>query len=119
MFEQRERKVHQIHLLTVNFKVWGVAHVLFAITCSVFFKVRFYCHTSTKEARPSRILVRNLLIEGNCRNESVEMLKMFPLQLQAMINQYTACGFFAPNLRIFASVVSVIASYIIIVVQIK
>jgi len=36
-----------------------------------------------------------------------------------MKTQYTACGFFSLNLRLFTSVVSVIASYIIIMIQIR
>jgi hypothetical protein len=63
--------------------------------------------------------VQKLLLEGNCRNECVEELKIFSLQLQVMKNEYSACGFFSLNLKLFASVVSVIVSYIIIMVQIK
>jgi hypothetical protein len=36
-----------------------------------------------------------------------------------MTIQYTACGFFSLNLKLFTTIVSVIASYIIIMVQIK
>jgi hypothetical protein len=109
-----------LYEVLVNFKVWGVAHVGSAIMyCVFFFKVTFYCHTATNEAMSSRILVQKLLLEGNCRNECVKELKMFSLQLQVMGNEYTACGFFALNLSLFASVVSVIFSYIIIMVQIK
>jgi hypothetical protein len=85
----------------------------------LFFKVTFFCHTATNEARSSRILVQKLLLERNCRNECVKVLKIFSLQLQAMTNEYTACGFFSLNLSLFTSVVSVIASYIVIMVQIK
>jgi len=103
-----------------NFKGWGIANVLYAIICCVFFfEVMFYCHTATNEARSSRIVVQKLLLEGNCRNECVKQLKMFSLQLQEMTIQYTACGFFTLNLKLFASVVSAIVSYIIIMVQIK
>jgi hypothetical protein len=63
--------------------------------------------------------VEKLLVEGNCRNECVEELKMFSLQLQAMTNEYTAGGFFSLNLNLFTSVVSVVASYFVILVQIK
>jgi hypothetical protein len=84
-----------------------------------FFKVTLFCHTGMNEARSSRILVEKLLLEGNCRNECLKELKMFSLQLQAMKNEYTACGFFPLNLRLFTSVVSLIASYIVILVQIK
>jgi hypothetical protein len=106
--------------LLIDFKVWGVSNAVYAITCSVlFFNVTLVCHTATKEARFSRILVQKLLIEGNCRNECVNLLKMFSLQLQVMKIEYTACGFFTLNLKLFASVVSVIVSYIIIMVQNK
>ena len=44
---------------------------------------------------------------------------MYSLQLQIMKNEYTTCGVFALNLRIFANVVSVIVSDIIIMEQIK
>jgi hypothetical protein len=85
----------------------------------LFFKLTLFCHTATNKARSASILVQKLLLKGNCRNECVNQLKMFSLQLQIMKTQYTACGFFSLNLRLFASVVSVIASYIIIMVQVK
>jgi hypothetical protein len=44
---------------------------------------------------------------------------MFSLQMQVMTNKYTACGFCSLNFSLFASVVTVIVSYIIIMVQIK
>jgi len=112
--------VYFLYKALFNFKDWGIANAVYAIIYSVFFfKVTFYCHTTTNEARSSRIVVHKLLIQGNCRNECVKQLKMFSLQLQEMTNEYTACGFFSLNLKLFASVVSAIISYIIIMVQIK
>ena len=67
----------------INFKLVGLEDVVYAITYSVlFFKVTLFCHTSTNEARPSSIWVQKLLLEGNCRKECVEELKMFSFQLQ-------------------------------------
>jgi hypothetical protein len=104
----------------INFKFMGLTDVVYAVTCLVlFFKLTLFCHTATKEARSSSILVQKLLLEGNCRSECVNQLKMFSLQLQIMKTQYTACGFFSLNLRLFASVISVIATYITIMVQIN
>jgi hypothetical protein len=104
----------------INFKVVGLADAVYITTYSVlFFKVAYFCHTATNEARSSRILLQKLLLGGNCRIECVEELKMFSLQLQEMTIEYTACGFFLLNLSLFASVVSVIASYILLMVQIK
>ena len=109
-----------LYRVLFNFKEWGIANAVFAIIyCVFFFKVTFYCHTATNEARSSRIVVQKLLLEGNCRIECVKQLKMFSLQLQEMTNEYTACGFFTLNLKLFASVVSAIVSYVIIIVQIK
>ena len=103
----------------IDFKVTGLRNVVYVTTYSVlFFKVTLFCHTATNEGRSSTILVQKLLLEGNCRSECVNQLKMFSLQLQIMKTQYTACGFFSLNLRPFASVISVIVSYIIIMVQI-
>ena len=102
------------------FNMFGGLDLIYGITFMVlFFKVTFFCHTATNKARSSRILVEKLLLEGKCRNESVKQLKMFSLQLQAMKSEYTACGFFSLNLRLFISIVSVIATYIVILVQIK
>jgi hypothetical protein len=103
-----------------KFNWWGVTYIEYTIMCSaMMFKVTLFCHTATNEARSSRILVQKLLLEGNCTNECVEELKMFSLQLQVMKNEYTACGFFSLNLRLFTTVVSLIVSYIVIFVQIK
>jgi len=104
----------------IRFQRLGVTNVLYAITYSMFFfSVTLICHRGTKEASSSSILVQKLLLEGNCRYECVEELKLFSLQLQIMTIEYTACGFFSLNLSLFASVVSVIISYIVIMVQVK
>ena len=112
--------LYTLYQVLVNFNGWGVANVAYAVMYFVFFfKVKFFCHTATNEARSSRILVQKLLLEGNCRNECVKELKMFSLQLHVMTSEYNICGFFSLNLKLFASVVSVIVSYVIIMVQIK
>jgi len=109
-----------LYEVLIYFNVWGVEDLIYGVMFMVLFlKLTFFCHTATNEARSSRILVQKLLLEGNCRNECVKELKMFSLQLQAMTNQYTACGFFSLNLSLFTSVFSVILSYIVILVQIK
>jgi hypothetical protein len=114
------RVVFCVYELLISFNKWAAEDLTYSIAFMVLFlKVTFFCHTTTNEARSSRIVVEKLLLEGNCRNECVKELKMFSLQLQAMKNEYTACGFFSLNLRVFASVVSAIASYVVILVQIK
>jgi hypothetical protein len=112
--------VFSLYEALISFKVWGITDVLYAITYSMFFfSVTLICHRCTKEASSSSILVQKLLLRGYCRNENAEELKLFSLQLQVMTIEYTACGFFSLNLSLFASVVSVIVSYIVIMVQIK
>jgi hypothetical protein len=100
--------------------MWRVVNMTYTIMLSaLFFIVTYFCHTAANEAFSSGILVQKLLVEGNCRNECVNSLKMFSFQLQVMKIEYTACGFFSVNLSLFVSVVSVIVSYIVIMVQIK
>jgi hypothetical protein len=109
-----------VYQALINFDERGVEDTIYAIAFMVlFFRVAFLCHTATNEAKSSRILVQKLLLEGNCRNECVEELKMFSLQMQEMTKEYTACGFFSVNLSLFTTVVSVIVSYIVILAQIK
>jgi hypothetical protein len=50
----------------VNFKLVGVAAVLYVGTYSVFLKVTFHCHTDKNKARTLRSLVEKLLLEGKC-----------------------------------------------------
>jgi hypothetical protein len=103
-----------------KFNEWGVTDIAYAITCSALvFKITLFCDTGANEARTSSILVQKMLLLGNCRIECVEELKIFSLQLQVMKNQYTACGFFSLDLRLFTTVVSVILSYIVIMIKIK
>ena len=112
--------VFALYEALTNFESWGGEDTASGLTCLLLlFKVTFVCHTATNEARSSRILVQKLLLEGNCSNECVKEFKMFSIQLQVMKNEYTACGFFTLNLKLFTTVVSVIASYITIMVQIK
>jgi hypothetical protein len=112
--------VFTLYQVLINFdESWGLNLTYVLMCTALFFKVTLFCHTATNEARSSRIVVEKLLLGRNCRNEIIEELKMFSLQLQAMTNQYTACGFFSLNLKFFTCVVSAIASYIVIMVQIK
>jgi len=114
------RVVFCLYEVLISYNKWAGEDLTHGIAFMVlFFKVTFFCHTTTNEAMSSRILVEKLLLEGNCRNENIEELGMFFPQPQAMKNMYTACGFFSLNLSVFTSVVSVIASYIVILVQIK
>jgi hypothetical protein len=109
-----------IYEALISFEVLGVEDITYTISYSVlFFKVMYFCHTAENESRSSGILVQKLLLGGNSRNECVNVLKMFSDQLQVMKIDYTACGFFSLNLSLFASVFSVIASYIVIMVQLK
>jgi hypothetical protein len=109
-----------LYEILINLEGWGVADIVYGITCSVLiFKIIFYCHSATNEARSSRILLQKLILEGNCRNECVKELKMFSVQLQVMKFEYTACGYFSLNLRLFTTFVSVTVSYFIVMVQIK
>jgi hypothetical protein len=111
--------VFTLYETLISFNMFGITNVLYAITYSMFFFiVTLICHRGTKEASSSSILVQKLLLEANCRNESLKELKLFSLQLQVMTIEYTACGFFSLNLSLFASVVSVIVSYIVIMVQV-
>jgi hypothetical protein len=63
--------------------------------------------------------VKKLILEANWRNECVKELKNVYLQLLVMEIEYTACELFSQHLNPFAGVVSVIASYIVIMGQIK
>jgi hypothetical protein len=104
----------------IDFDLWGVADAVYAMAYSVlFFKVTLFCPTATSEARSSSILVQKLLLGGNWRNELVKEFKNFSLKLQVMEIKYTPCGFFSQHLKIVTGVVSVIASYIIIMGQMK
>jgi hypothetical protein len=112
--------IYAVYEGLTEFKMWGAVDIMKAIGCSVLlFKVTLFCHRATNEASYSRILVQKLLLEGNCKTECVKELKMFSHQLQVMKNEYSACGYFSLNLSLFASVIGVIVSYIIIAVQIK
>jgi hypothetical protein len=107
-----------LYVILTEFKEAGLTEIAFAISYSaLFFQVTFFCHTATNEAMSSSILVQKFLLEGNCRKDCVKPLQMFSVQLQVMTIEYTACGFFSLNLSLFASVVGVIGSYIIIMVQ--
>jgi hypothetical protein len=112
--------VFSLYAVLTNIDEWGGEDITYGITFTVFFfKVTFVCHTTTNEARATRILVEKLLLERNCKKEYVKQIETFSLQLLATENKYTACGLFSLNLRLSTGVASVIASYIVILVQTK
>jgi hypothetical protein len=62
----------------IYFNEWGGEDLTYGITFMVlFFKVTFFRHTASKEARSSRMSVEKMLLEGNCRNECVKRSKCF------------------------------------------
>jgi hypothetical protein len=84
-----------LYEVIISFSNWAGEDLTHGIAIKVlFFKVTVFCHTTTNEAKNSRIVVEKLLLEGKCRNECVKELKMFSLQLQAKKIEYTTCGIF-------------------------
>jgi hypothetical protein len=82
-------------------------------------KLASSCHTAGSETDVSKFLVQKLLLDDTLQPKDAEELKMFALQLNSTTTEYSAYGFFVLDLPFLCSVIGVIISYIVIIVQIK
>jgi hypothetical protein len=82
-------------------------------------KLAFSCHTAESEIDVSKFMVQKLLLDNSLQPGDSEELKVLALQLNSTTTEYSAYGFFVLNLQFLCSVIGVIISYIVIVVQIK
>jgi hypothetical protein len=82
-------------------------------------KLASTCHTAGSENDVSKFLVQKLLLDNTLQPKDTEELKMLALQLNSITTEYSAYGFFTLNLSFLCSVIGVIISYIMIIVQIK
>jgi hypothetical protein len=82
-------------------------------------KLASSCHTAGSENDVSKFLVQKLLLDNTLQPKDIEELKMLALQLNSTTTEYSAYGFFVLNLQFLCSVIGVIISYIVIIVQIK
>jgi hypothetical protein len=85
----------------------------------MFVKMVIVCQFAENERETSRILVQKLLLEDNLEDEDCKALTMLSAQLREMKITYTPCGLFTLNLPYLCSVVGLIVSYVIIMVQIQ
>ncbi|PNF19713.1 hypothetical protein B7P43_G15307 [Cryptotermes secundus] len=91
---------------------------LFSSLC-LLTKLSSSCHTAGSEIGVSKFLVQKLLLDSTFQPKDSEELKMLALQLNSTTTEYSAYGFFILNLQFLCSVIGVIISYIVIIVQIK
>jgi hypothetical protein len=82
-------------------------------------KLASSCHTAGSENDLSKLLVQKLLLDDTLEPKDIEELKMLSLQLNTSTVEYSAYGFFVLNLQFLCSVIGVIISYFVIIVQIK
>jgi hypothetical protein len=82
-------------------------------------KLASSCHTAATESDVSKFMVQKLLLYNTLQPKDSEELKMLALQLNSTTIEYSAYGFFTLNLPFLCSVVGIIISYIVIIVQIK
>jgi hypothetical protein len=82
-------------------------------------KLASSCHAAGSENDLSKFLVQKLLLDDTLQPKDIEELKMLSLQLNSSTVEYSAYGFFVLNLQFLCSVIGVIISYVVIIVQIK
>jgi hypothetical protein len=85
----------------------------------MFVKMILACQNAENEGETSKILVQKLLLEENNGDKDVKELIMLSAQLKDMKIKYTAYGFFALNFPHLCSVIGLIVTYVIIVVQLQ
>jgi hypothetical protein len=79
----------------------------------------FVCQGAENEGEASKILVQKLLLEEDTGDKDVKELIMLSAQLKDTKIKYTAYGFFELNFPHLCSVIGLIVSYVIIVVQLQ
>jgi hypothetical protein len=98
----------------------GYTSIGYLATClCLLIMLAFACHTAGSENDVSKFLVHKLLLDNTLQPKDIEELKMLAFQLNSTTTEYSAYGFFALNLPFLCSVIGVIVSYIVIILQIK
>jgi hypothetical protein len=82
-------------------------------------KLATSCHTVGSEIDASKFFVQKLLLDDELHPKDMEELQMLSVQLNSTTAEYSAYGFFALDLPFLCSVIGVIISYIVIIVQMK
>jgi hypothetical protein len=96
------------------------AGILYLLSSLCFLtKLASSCNRAASENDDSKFLVQKLLLHNTLQPKDIEELKMLAFQLNSTTAEYSACGFFVLNLPFLCSVIGVIISYIVIIVQIK
>jgi hypothetical protein len=95
----------------------GIGYLVFSF--GLLTKLASSCHTAGSENNISKFLVQKLLLDDTLHPKDIEELKMLSFQLNSTTAEYSAYGFFVLNLPFLCSVIGVIISYIMIIVQLK
>jgi hypothetical protein len=82
-------------------------------------KLAISCQTAGSEIDASKFFVQKLLLDDALHPKDIEELQMLSVQLNSTTAEYSAYGFFSLNLPFLCSVIGVIISYIVIIVQMK
>ena len=115
-------------LVSVVASVYYVIHhndisykdIIYCIHTSVILvRLPMLCHSAMNEFQNSKVLVQKLILYNAYGSMVNKELKLLSSQLNSIKIEYTAYGFFVLNLPFLSSVVSVILSYILILIQFK
>jgi hypothetical protein len=95
----------------------GISYLMIALCLLT--KLSTSCHTAGSEIDASKFFVQKLLLDDALHPKDIEELQMLSVQLNSTTAEYSAYGFFVLNLPFLCSVIGVIISYIVIIVQMK
>lgn len=96
----------------------GILAMMWAVFASVFlFTISVACHETSEEAAMSVSLVHSLLLDPFLSSDVSKELQLFSNQLTHLKIEFSAHGFFAINLPLFYSTISVICTYVIFFCQ--
>ena len=88
-------------------------------TVAILGRLPIFCHSAVSEFDNSKILIQKMILHNEFGPVANKDLKRLSSQLNSMKIEYSACGFFSLNLSFLGSVISVVVSYVLLVIQLK
>jgi hypothetical protein len=112
--------VFVVFFILLSSEYWAYTGICYLMTVlCLLTKLSTSCHTSVSEIDASKFFVQKLLLDDALHPKDMEELQMLSVQLNSTTAEYSAYGFFVLNLPFLCSVIGVIISYIVIIVQMK
>ncbi|KAJ4435575.1 hypothetical protein ANN_18191 [Periplaneta americana] len=109
-------------LLGVSYNITGkiILHINWAIVTFIhLIFITVSCHLTVEEVEKAPCIIRKIILELEYEKSLANELSALSSQLKDLKVNFTACGFISLDLQLLSAVMSIITTYIIILMQLN